>query len=1014
MGFQTSKELYDGFWRHKRDALSSRVDIGHVRRVLETMIDHIDRREILFVPESLLDDYHEVVSAMASENILVRDGSRVSFFHESFFDYMFARSTESVDFDLGSYILDRDQSLFIRSQIRQILLHQRDFSPNDALETASSLLTNSAVRVHVKTIVLSLLGSLDDPSEDEWRVIEPLLESELSSHLWGAISGSLSWFDLLDSMGNIQQWLSHEDASLVNRTIWLLHSIHEDRSDRIVQLLSPYVDSSSEAWKQRLQSVITYWHIGSGRGLFELARELVEAGAIDDLLGKGDSGSATWHVVKRLADNNPEWACELIAAYCDRLLILAKADGSFNPFSGNVGRTDYGGRVVIDVAKAAPRTFIELSVPFLETVVHANATTQHPPPWSDPIWSNRVYGYEYGLDNNFFSAIESSMRWLAVNDPETYRQYADGFQSSQYRTIQHLLIRSYEANGKCFADEAVEYILQDRTILASGYLSDEHWATRQLLKAVTPYCSSENLDRLEGRLLEYYTDFEIDASGRHLRGYSQLTLLEGVDASRLSDKALGRLQELRRKFKDHLPSEPKGIVGGHVGSPIPEESVQKMSDDNWLSAMKRYSSDSPVDDRIDFLKGGALQLSQQLRAQTKENPTRFAGLLHRMPDDSNPAYFEAILQGIAETELDADTVVSACLRCHKIPNHPLGRWITRPLNSLSAVTLPDSALEMVAWYATQGPESDLAYTGTDLLNTGINSVRGTAADTMGRLILAKAEYLTYFEPHLRNLVNDRSVAVRTLVAHALLGVLRHDRDLAVTLFIELCDGDESLLATRYVEWFLKYAVQTHYSQLEPVLLGMIESNNEGVATAGAHQVCLASLTVAEALGLARRCVSGSEALRLGAAEIYFANLKMAAHREECEAMLRTLFSDPSAAVRSSASRCFLEFEGAELGRYQGLVAAYIESPAFDTEFNPLIHALVRTSAKMPEITLATCEKYLDLTDAYGEGAEILRLVIRVYSQNSDAHVRSRCLDIIDRMSLLRTLGLDSAMDEFDR
>ena len=43
----------------------------------------------------------------------------------------------------------------------------------------------------------------------------------------------------------------------------------------------------------------------------------------------------------------------------------------------------------------------------------------------------------------------------------------------------------------------------------------EHWATRQLLKAVTPYCSSENLDRLEGRLLEYYTDFEIDASGRH-------------------------------------------------------------------------------------------------------------------------------------------------------------------------------------------------------------------------------------------------------------------------------------------------------------------------------------------------------------------------------------------------------------------------------------------------------------------------------------------------------------------
>ena len=1014
MDFQTSKELYDSFWRHKRDALSSDVDIGRVRSVLKTMIDHMDRREILFVPESLIDDYHDVVSAMASENILVRDGSRVSFFHESFFDYMFARATESVAFDLISYILGRDQSLFIRSQIRQMLLHQRDVSPDDALQTLGSLLSNNTVRVHVKSIVLSLLGSLDDPSEDEWRVTEPLLESELSLHLWSAINGSLPWFDLLDSIGNIQRWLADEDASRVDRTIWFLHSIHEDRSDRVVELLTPYADSSSEAWKQRLRSVMAQWHFGSSRGLFELVRELVEAGVIDDLLRKGDSGSTAWYMVKGLADSNPEWACELIAAYCDRLLVLAKAEGNSNPFLDNVGRSDYGGRVAIDVAKAAPRKFLKLLIPFLETVVHANAVRQHNPPWSDPVWSNRVYGYKYGLDNNFFSATESSMRWLAVNEPEAFRQYADGFQSSQYRTIQHLLMRSYEANGKCFANEAVEYMLQDRAILASGYLSDPHWATRQLLEAVTPYCSFENLERLEETLLEYYTDFEMDAAGRTLRGYSQLTLLEGVDASRLSDKALGRLQELRRKFRDHLPSEPKGIVGGYVGSPIPEESVPKMSDDDWLGAMERYSSDSPIDDHVDFFKGGAIQLSQELRTQTKENSARFASLVHRMPDDANPAYFEAILQGIAETELDADIVVPACLRCHRIPNRPLGRWITRPLHSLSSVTLPDSALEMVAWYATQGLESDLAYTGTDLLNTGINSVRGTAADSMARLILAKAEYLTYFEPHLRNLVNDKSVAVRTLVAHALLGVLRHDRDLAVILFIELCDTDETLLATRYVELFLKYAVQTHYGQLEPVLLRMTESGNEGVATAGARQVCLASLTVEEALGPARCCVTGAEALRLGAAEVYCANLKMAAYREECEEMLQTLFSDPSAAVRRAASRCFLEFDGAELGGYQELITAYIESPAFEAEFNSLIHALDRTTAKMPETTLATCERYLDLTDTYGEGAEISRLVIRVYSQDPTSQVRSRCLDIIDRMSLLRTLGLDSAMDEFNR
>ena len=92
--------------------------------------------------------------------------------------------------------------------------------------------------------------------------------------------------------------------------------------------------------------------------------------------------------------------------------------------------------------------------------------------------------------------------------------------------------------------------------------------------------------------------------------------------------------------------------------------------------------------RVDFLKGGAIQLSQMLTALTKEDPSRFANLVHRIPDDANPVYFEAILQGIAESTLDSDSIVAACLRCHGLPDRPLGRWITRPLHSLSSCALP--------------------------------------------------------------------------------------------------------------------------------------------------------------------------------------------------------------------------------------------------------------------------------------------------------------------------------------
>ena len=173
----------------------------------------------------------------------------------------------------------------------------------------------------------------------------------------------------------------------------------------------------------------------------------------------------------------------------------------------------------------------------------------------------------------------------------------------------------------------------------------------------------------------------------------------------------------------------------------------------------------------------------------------------------------------------------------------------------------------------------------DPIMVGINSVRGSAAGTIARLLFQDEYYLSFFERHLKLMVGDPSDATRACVAEALLGVLRHNRDLAVELFLELCDADERLLATRLFEDFLRYAIPTHFTELETVLHRMIKSGDEAVATAGARWSCYASLTVEEALPLASQCPSGSKSQRLGAADVYAANLKLSAHRSVSEEML---------------------------------------------------------------------------------------------------------------------------------
>ena len=1068
MGFRTTKDLYDRFRRSKWANLERLgLEYAHIQNVTDLMLEYMNDREVLFVPDSRLDEHERIVSAMASENLIVRDGSRVSFFHESFFDYLFARSVAgSGDFNLAAHVIDRNQSLFIRSQVRQILLHQREASPQDALRNAKRLLTGKRIRPHLKSIVISLLGSLDDPNKEEWETLEPLLDSEMSSHVWGAINGSPPWFDLLDRLGIIRRWLAN--GALADRAAWFLYSVHKDRPDAVAKSLSPYICQPAP-WDKRLMGLITRFHLGSGRELFDMAVRVVETGALD-----GWTNAALWNQIDDLAKTKPDWACELTARCLDRL--LTSSSDVADPHG-------VAGRIIRNLAEVAPEKFAAALMPF---ALKAAAMDRQDPAYLT--WNSHIYvdGYE-DLGKSFFMAMESAMRQLAQNRPDSFRAYAESLKASTRPPLRRLLVRSYEANGDRFADEAVEYIVACLSILAGGGYIDEYEAAGQLIKSVTPYCSPENLARLERAVLEYCPEWERRES--RFSGYSQLRLLKNIAPSRLSDKVSGRLRELRRKFPDAPPPNSASgvIVGGAVPSPIPEDSARKMSDDNWLGAINRYPSDLPSfasDDGL--LVGGVIELSRVLETLAKERPARFADLVHRMPDDANVYYFEAVLKGIFEavlkgvigSDLDEDAVVDACLRCHKISSRPLGIPIVRLLGALPNV--PEKGLEMIAWYATESPDPEPPVS-RDILTEGINSGRGAAAESVAQLVFKGYENFEYFKPLLKGIANDPSIAVRACAAHVLLGVLNYDRDLAVELFVDLCgvDGnlrnvetpaseaaldaqrnpilaffhegrrslltairacfgwlpmrsrphrdrellqisraDERLLSSHYVEMFLKYALSTHYERIEPILMRMVVSDDEEVATVGARQACLASLTNEDALDLARRCVSAeSKSLRIGAAEVYSRNLRLSEFRAPCEEALGELFSDPDPEVRRAATACFLQFKGQELRDYPGLIESYMQSDGFDSAFNPLFTALKDTTAYIPDTVLTVCEKLLGISEPGNPTPheyEIPSLIIRVYRSSTDPETKSRCLALIDRLAILGVFELDRAMGEFER
>ena len=1038
LNFETSQDLYARFWQYKQEVIEKRLGRPvQWTRVIYALCDHMHARQTLSTPEVFVEDWNSDAKAMVSENVLVCENKRYSFFHEGFFDYAFARRFAGGPQSLLGLLASGEQHLFRRAQVRQILLYLRDTEFDRYIADLEETLSSPDVRFHIKQVVFALLADLSKPVKREWDVLSSFAGKDFSDSLtrltWMTVRRP-PWFRLVDSQGLVRQWLDDPDEAFVDQTVTLLRVIQRQLPDRVAELAEPYV-GKSERWNSRLLHLAVGGDWSQGRRFLEFVFQLIDKGVLDNVKGLMAGNSDFWSHLYSLQSNHPTWGCEVVGQYFDRRRRLSLNAGQPNPFDDNDGaiaNSQFAENTLKELARNAPESFVREAMPFMQAVIEDCASQERGGLLQDPIWSFRIFQSGYSIQDALLNAMEIALSKLAKHHTEIYRSVIEPLRESPFETIQYLLIRSLASNGPLFADEGVDHLCKRPERLEIGYLSDPHWASRQLIESISPHCSDEKLTQLETLLLGYYPDWERSILGRTQFGHAQFTLLSGITATRRSKEVRKRLAELRRKFGRQEPTSPTPMEVQRARPPIPEDGAEKMSDEQWLSAIHKHDTDDREFTQDDHYVGGALELSRLLEDRVKSEPRRFAELILKFPDHANPFYFEAVLRGLSDTNLDIETIVRIVDRCHRIEGRPLGRYICDPIASSAQGNVPPEALGLVAWYATADPDPQQElwrtqvspgkeyYYGGDILTNGINTTRGRAARAMARLIENDHNRIAYLQPALEKMVQDPSIAVRSCVAQALLAVLGHDRDLAVELFRQLCDIEDALLQTYFIERFLLFALQTHFQELSQILRRMVTSQVSDVASAGARQACLAALDLPEAADIAGRCLSGSEAQKIGAAQVMAANVRTATCRAFCEDALIRLFSDTSADVRTKAAECFLRFEGTQLGEYVDLITQFVSSRAFQQNNYPLLDALEKTTAKLPEVTLSACERLVDIaglatSEINVRGADtVIKLTLRSYQQHSDDTIRARSLNLIDKFMEHGSYGINKALEEFER
>lgn len=1031
--------LLNRYWDYKRRIVEARL--GRPVRwldVVKTLASWLSDHQTLSAPVDVLDAVMADAQAMASEHVLVIERNSCRFFHESVFDYVFARTFVAEGGTVMRLLEEDEQDLFRRGQVRQILTYNRDRAFDEYLADLKSLLSDPAIRTHIKKVVIDWLRNLRDPRSSEWDTLRSLAHVSPVTLWWRTIPyGSVGWFDLLVECETWQEWLRSPDESVVDQATWQLGqaAVMRERSEKVAELFEPLLHESPAAIG-KLRKLLRFGEPHHSRRMFDLFLRAVRKGWLDE------PGDHWWHHLHDFPDKAPTQAAELLAAFIDRQVAL-RPEGDPFPQRGQEFRfpVDFCPRL----AKAAPDEFIARVLPRIATEIvrriAPGASTR------DLVWRYTTCDEAHpDFNESLLAGLALAATNLAKISPARFSALTMEAQKPIKHSLGLILLPGWAANPEILADEGVAYLCADPSRLKIGYDitsasggSGPGYVSRETIRAIAPHCSAPAFAQLETAILRFRNPHEAAQQS----GYYQLRLLACLPDARLGAAARNRLDELRRKFPTvEEDIKPKPLAFEAVPSPIEPSAMTKMTTENWISAMRTYGQgySRTVPGR---LGGGIHELTSELRHETQKDRPRYAALLLALPDDIDPEYFRAILWGLVDNQklnssdrgdfppLEMEILVRAIRRVEALPGRKCGQAICHAIGRSAGRALPDELLELLCDYAINDPHPKMedwqdrtdgrpALWGGDPMMSGMNSVRGSGAWAIGSILFANAATWPKLQTAVEALVVDKSIAVRACAVRCLLALLNCNRKLAVDLFVKLADGADPVLATGEINNFIHHGIYPHYAELRPLLLHMLQHSEKEARAMAAQQIAVASFGPAKDDGdLAQAMAAGADC-RAACAGVFAHNLDDASAREVCREKLKSFFHDPEKEVRDQAASCFRGLGEGGLTQEAVLIGEFIQSPAFVNGNSQLMFELAETCALLPDVICAIPERIIALhvsspaNDLRFDCYQLPELVLRLYRQTKDAAIRKRCLDTIDRMLEFSIGDIDTELGKVER
>ncbi|WP_297868794.1 AAA family ATPase [uncultured Flavobacterium sp.] len=1045
------KDLYDALWKQ---LIYSKSEL-QLKSVLYKIADGMYQNQQITISNIFENQYSKEINYLKSNHLLIENNNELQFFHQTFYDYTFSRQFVENKKSLSNYINENKQSLYVRSIIKMVTEYYREYNHDEYCKTITQLITSSKFRFHIKTLVITSLGDVKNPTNKEKNIVSKFILTDFDlTRLFINSIFSLGWLKFIVNQNIPLKYFDYQKDwkinfyeklvlnKIIKQGLSLKYDYLKQKEMRLALLFRLFINNRKDGLDVILNVIeklpesdekinfINRFLINVDDWSFEKLLVLFDKYFHFNIEDKNRDNFWYYKILEKIFNYYPNFVFDKLKP------IILKC---FEEHSFTINFTNEQSSLIEKINNINPDLCFFYFHSIFDEIVDNNKYEKGGDIEDSPLYKNSKFSelFESDIKENADDIIENLLiKYIKSKSKHKlfFKNYYEKHKDSNSISHLKILILGLTEIPLLYKEEVFEFI----KIIHSkngfnGYDDKFQLYLRELIsKSFSIFSESQKLELANIILsikhpadIYYYNDSNnIRKPALGFYGKKKYLFINSLPKTEMeSIPVLKRThQELFRKFgKLNVKQlDRSNISSGVVGPPLELSAYKKMTLIDWKKSFLMFNDYYERDRFNDSFKGGKREHSNSFREEVTNDPIKFYPLVKDLFDIQNISidYISSGIDGLIKGKFDARLVKELYLKLIKL-NLDLSNTLSSIWNVsyfIEEKVIDNEILGYLSNLALNHPHPEKSNNPTDPHFDSLNSVRGAA---IHRIIHCyyNIQFSDTIFTTVENACDDKQTSVKVAILLNLAYLNYLDIDRAFKIFIKLTDTKDALIL-KYCFKSASYFNKKFYLNMLPLMDKVID--NEELHDKGSYLIVHSWLLGYDTnKQYYNRFINSSKKAKLQALHIAEENLfAKEIINEKCLDILFEFINQIDDDFASSYSTLILrKFNNSNFEELLPFMKKYSKTILFRNQPRYFLQYLLQCAKDYPNECLELLKnmkfnKVITVQDRGHYDAEPVQLVLSIYSSlnnnfNANKKQIEKALTVFDDMLKIDHLRLNS-------